>query len=195
MGADSQPISTAQPKAPSPPRILVGQQLFAAQWHQHSTVQEGGTTATLIPGAHAGDTACGDSQSLNPFLIFQIHLFPLGKKKHSLQRARTNLHHGEGKQGEANRTAAPKSYRSAMQSHALQTCCRVGNAARSHHTAQKSSRAFGTFRARLPCGEYSLRGWVFLVVWGFLQALCSSEGGRKHASHPTMTWDVLTSLP
>lgn len=80
MGADSQPISTAQPKAPSPPRILLGQQLFAAQWHQHSTVQEGGTTATLIPGAHAGDTACGDSQSLNPFLIFQIHLFPLGKK-------------------------------------------------------------------------------------------------------------------
>lgn len=108
VGADSQPISTAQPKAPSPPRILLGQQLFAAQWHQHSTVQEGGTTATLIPGAHAGDTACGDSQSLNLFLIFQIHLFPLGKKKTQSSKSKDKSAPWRGEAGRSKQDSGTK---------------------------------------------------------------------------------------
>lgn len=157
---------------PRPHHIsLLGQQLCAARWHQHSTVSEHSTTATPLPGAHAGGT-----RSCNPFLISQIHLFPLGKKT---QPSKSKDKSAPGR-GREEHTKQRHQNPTDLQCKAMHCkLCGVGNAACSHHTAQNSSRALGTFRARLPRGEYSLWGWVFLVVWGLCACLILLRERKK----------------
>lgn len=169
---------------PRPHHIsLLGQQLCAARWHQHSTVSEHSTTATPLPGAHAGGT-----RSCNPFLISQIHLFPLGKK-HSLLRARTNPHQGGG--GRSTQSSGTKIPQICNAKPCIANSVGLGMqhaATTQHRTApehlERSEPSCPVVNTAFGVGFF----WLF---GGFVHALSSSERGRKRTSqHPITTWDV-----
>lgn len=114
VGVHSQPISTAQSKAPTPRRIPVGsaalccsmasaQHCVGAQHHSHT----------------APRCSCWGHPILQPLPYISDPPFSFGKKTQP-SKSKDKSAPGRG-EGGAHKAAAPKSHRSAMQSHALQT--------------------------------------------------------------------------
>lgn len=167
----SQPISTAQSKAPTPPRIPVGsaalccsmasaQHCVGAQHHSHT----------------APRCSCWGHPILQPLPYISDPPFSFGKKT---QPSKSKDKSAPGR-GREEHTKQRHQNPTDLQCKAMHCkLCGVGNAACSHHAAQNSSRALGTFRAELPRGEYSLWGWVFLVVWGLCACLILLRERKK----------------